>query len=568
MQAQHHSIATRGKAAGALALITAALVAASPGSHAANAPEPLPPPPELTTGVAAGGVSYPASRYGGGTRNFSRPQDAPYDPYATPASSYLPPLPNTPAAEYPQSQQGLQSDRAGVSVPHMQAPPMTALPSGGFAVSPPASSMPEDYFNLPLVEAGGIPGIVMPEYNDEFYDPGMYDPATGKRIIQPGLGTRQLEPFFDLAKGCEKAALDARRVNDEYTYRMKLKEAVDGYMEIISMADASTAAREEAWYGVARCEYRRENWWRAFDALERSFPTDFVRAEVEGRVKLEMFIGERMWRLGHSHVPGASQDGVPLSGYEAADRVYMAAIFNQPGAKDAPLALLRRGDAAAMNQNWNDAARFYRTVVQYYPESEAAMQARSSLAEAVYRQEWPAGMPESARVDLATVMDDVENAERRLSMPAEERRRRAVVLANDLEATNKLRQAKDYMTKMRVKKSRDAAVFLLGDVVSHYPDTEQAREAADLLRDMGIEPPMKLSDGSRFPLAPPSPETTARNAARQAARNGAGSVRVDGQDDEEPQPRNQINYSPAPELRYTPTRAPNVAAPGSPLDER
>lgn len=522
----------------ALALVTTLLLSAVPGLHAGTAPEPLPPPPEL---LDAGPmvVTRPA-------RNYSRPQDAPYDPYATPAAAYLPPLPNTPAADFADSQMGRQSDRAGVTVPNLSAPPMASFPQGGFAVSPPSSAMPDDYFNLPLVEAG-IPGVVMPEFNDEFFDPGMYDARTGKRILQPGLDARRLEPFFELAKGSEKAALEARKRNDEQTYRLELIKAIDGYNEIVAMADASTEAREEAWYGVARCEYRRENYWRAFDALERSFPREFDKAEVEGRVKLEMYIGERLWRIGHAMVPGVIQDGLGLTGYQAASRVYAAAVFNQPGAKDAPLALLRRGDAAAMETNWQEAAKFYRTVVQYYPESEAAMQARSSLAEAVYRQEWPAGMPEAARTDLASVMDNVEKTERRLSPPAEERRQRAVVLANDLEANNKLRQAKDYMTKMRVKKSRDAAVFLLGDVVSHYPDTEQAREAADLLRGMGLEPPLVLSDGSRFPLVAPEEGAPGR---------GAGSVRVERQYDEEPQPRNQINYSPAPELHYSPTTLP------------
>jgi tetratricopeptide (TPR) repeat protein len=164
--------------------------------------------------------------------------------------------------------------------------------------------------------------------------------------------------------------------------------------------------------------------------------------------------------------------------------------------------MLRRGDAMAMEENWEEAAKFYRSAIEYYPESEPAMQARSSLAEAVYRQEWPAGFPEAARSDLARVMSDVERNDEILSGPAEERRRRAVALANNLEAENLLRTAKSYMSQIRVRKSRDAAVFQLGEIVSRYPDTEQAAEAEGLLREMGIEPPMRLAEGNRFPIAP------------------------------------------------------------------
>ena len=342
-----------------------------------------------------------------------------------------------------------------------------------------------------------------------------------------GLSVRQLTPFFALAKGSEGEAMDATRRGDDAAAQEQLGKAVAAYTEIIGMADAGTEAREEAWYGVARCEYRRGNWWRSFDALERSFPKRFERPEVEGRIKLEMYIGERLWGMGTKPVPGAMADGSQLNGYQAASRVYKAAIFNQPTAQDAPLALLRRGDASGLEGNWKEAAGFYRQVVTYYPESEPAMQARSSLTEAVYRQEWPTGFPEAARDDLNVVMDDVERSDpASLSPEAEERRQRAVAIANNLEAETKLRHAKEYLRSIRVKKSRDSAVFLLGDIVSHYPNTSQAGEASDILRGMGIEPPMVLSDGSRFPLARP---WTGTDPAASGAGSTGGSVELEGQ---------------------------------------
>jgi tetratricopeptide (TPR) repeat protein len=293
------------------------------------------------------------------------------------------------------------------------------------------------------------------------------------------------------------------------------------------MADAGNEAREDAWYGLARCEYRRGNWWKAFDALERSFPRKFDRSEVAGRIRLEMFIGEHLWRLGEARIPDTSSNGELLTGYRAASLVYAAAIFNQPIAADAPLALLRRGDAAAMDRDWEAAEKFYRQVVEYYPESEPAMQARSSLAEMVMRR-YSLELPEAARNDLGSIMDDVERADAGLSGAAEERRRRAVAVANDMEAETKLRHAKEYLKNVRVRKSRDAAVFLLGDLVSHFPGTIQAGEAADILRGMGIEPPMTLSDGDRFPIT--SGWDGRRDVDGERDFFPGGSVAVDRQD--------------------------------------
>ncbi len=359
--------------------------------------------------------------------------------------------------------------------------------------------MPDEYFNLPIDDEG-IPGVVMPEIDGSYAEPGGSVAAVG-RPRQLGLTIRQLAPWFSLAKGSEGEALDAKKRGDDAAYKDQLGKSIGAYMDIVNMADASTDAREEAWYGIARCEYRLANWWKAFEALERSFPEYYEKNEVAGRMKLEMYIGERMWRMGNETVADAkSIDGKPLTGYQAASRIYGAAVFNNPTDPDTALALLRRGDSAALDQNWKEASRYYRQVVEYFPESEQAMQARSSLTESIYRQEWPTGFPEAARTDVASLMDDVERADSRLSGEAEERRQRAVSLANNLEAETKLRHAKEYLKSFRVKKSRDAAVFLLGDVCSRYPNTTQANEAADILRGMGIEPPVQLSDGKRFPL--------------------------------------------------------------------
>ncbi|MDR1613287.1 MAG: tetratricopeptide repeat protein, partial [Planctomycetota bacterium] len=262
-------------------------------------------------------------------------------------------------------------------------------------------------------------------------------------------------------------------------------------------------AREEAWYGVARCEYRRRNWWRAFDALERSFPKSFVPDEVAGRVRLEMFIGERLWRVGDNPAPEAVAEGRQLSGYQAAAKVYAAVLFNQPNANDAPLALLRRGDAAALYHDYEEAAKHYRQLIAYYPDSEHALRARSSLAEAIYRREWPTGFPEAARDDALSVMADVERARGALSDEAAIRRERAVAVANDLEAETKLRHAKEYLSGMRLRKSREGAIFLLKDVVARYPDAPQAGEAREMLLALGVEPPAPAAPVSPFAVPEP-----------------------------------------------------------------
>ncbi len=476
-------------------------------------PAPLPPPPELLGETAGPLPELPANPEE--TRRALEP----------PAAIAPAPIEPAPAVVY-----GGSVAAAPMTVPAPRTVATIRAPLSDMTVSPPSRHMPEDYFNLPL-EDEAVPGVVLPEIDRAYYARMGGAAAPARRQAAPGMSVRQLEPYFALAKGSEAMALESSQKGDEQVYREQLGKALDAYMAIIAMADASTEAREEAWYGVARCEYRRGNWWQAFDALERSFPKKFEKGEVAGRIKLEMYIGERLWRMGNDPVAGANPDGAPLTGYQAASRVYAAAIFNQPTAQDAPLALLRRGDAAALEKDWKEAAKFYRQVIEYYPESEQAMQARSSLTESIYRQDWPAGFPEAARSDVALIMDDVERADSRLSDDALERRKRAVTVANDLEAETKLRQAKGYLKSIRVRKSRDAAVFLLGDIVSFYPNTPQAGEAADLLRRLGVQPPATLADGTRFPLTAGGSGAGAAPGQEIDFGIGGGSVRVEGQSD-------------------------------------
>lgn len=451
-------------------LVASVGIAASAWSAEPEIPAPLPPPPELLGDLPFAPDETPDAPAGYG-RYAINPQPIPLPPPQPPPGGVVRPV----VADTPTPQ------------------------PAGLTVSPPRR-MPAEYFDLPL-DSGGVPGVVMPELDETFAEPlPAGAPAFAGRPLAQGMSIRQLEPFFALAKGSEGAALEAREKNDEAAYFDQLRKSMAAYQDIIDMADAGHEAREEAWYGVARCEYRMGNWWRAFDALERSFPKQYEKSEVAGRIRLEIYIGERLWRMGNDLVADADPEGNQLNGYQAASRVYAAVVFNNPNSEDTALALLRRGDAAALESQWEDAARFYRQVVEYFPESEAAMQARSSLTEAIYRQEWPRGFPEAARNDVASIMDDVERADSRLTEEAEGRRQRAVQVANELEADHKLKQAKEYMRSFRVKKSRDAAVFLLGDICSLYPGTAQAEEAAGMLQGMGIEPPMVLSDATRFPL--------------------------------------------------------------------
>ena len=477
-------------------------------------PEPLPPPPELLNEAAR--IAEDAAAIS--------PSVNPYAPRIV----YTAPDAVDPA---------LAAQMA--PPPELLVPEPTPLPGGtvripvegggyvsrGFVVSPPSTTMPADYFDLPMNE-NAIPGVLLPEMDIPAASSRPARRGAPAAPVKTGMTMKQLDPFFALAKGSEGAALNARSNGDNAAYYDQLGKARAAYQEIVSMADAGSEAREEAWYGIARCDYRLGNWWKAFEALERSFPEEYQAGEVAGRMKLETYIGERLWRFGASPAPDVVVDGVNLDGYRAAAQVYAAVMFNQPTNDDAPLALLRQGDAASFHNEWDEAARHYRTLIEYYPDSEQAMQARASLAESIYRQDWPTGMPEAARRDVQGIMEDVDRADTTLSIEAADRRRKAVGVANERDAEIKLRHAKEYLKSVRGRKSRDGAVFLLKDVVSLYPETSQAAEAADILASLGVESPLPATGGVQYPFGQPTSEYDATGSLAEDIFGG-GYVTLD-----------------------------------------
>lgn len=361
----------------------------------------------------------------------------------------------------------------GTSIPAI--PPMASTPIMTTAVSPPREL--------------DIPGVLLPEpaanesvHAEAVVTPIESPPAIARPRVPTGMTVRQLEPLFMLAKGSESAALEAKKSDDDVAYRDQLSKGVKAYMDIVNQADAGNEAREEAWYGVARCEYRLGNWWRTFEALERSYPKEYSKPDVESRVKLEMFAADRLYSLREAIAPDAVDEDKPLSGYMAAAKVYAAVAFNQPRNAQAPRAVLRGGDIAAFYGKWDEAERFYRQVVKNYGDTDEAMQARASLMEVLYRRDWPSGFPEEGRRDIRLMRDDLERAGSNNSELTKERLRRANSAGAEYEAEIKLNNAIDYMRSVRAgKKAQQAALFLLNDVIDKYPNTKAAADARRIL---------------------------------------------------------------------------------------
>jgi len=288
---------------------------------------------------------------------------------------------------------------------------------------------------------------------------------------------KEFEILLALARG------QYQETSDEEETKSNLTEALAIYRQMIELG-ASGNMRREAFWGAARCCFRLGRLWEAFEAIEQSFPPAFEPQAVAERVALEYQIAVCLMRYGAQQVPDAFADDKPLTGYEAASRVFRAIVYNDARAAQAPLALLGEGDCLGESGDWQGAQKAYRRFLREHPRHELAAEAKAALARALVVS---AAGGKSALVEEAAALAREAEAQEmigeRLRIRLEAyRRARQETLAADLLAKA------DFYLRQKTPQGRKSGVFTLREVMRQFPATKAAQQAARRLAECGEAP--------------------------------------------------------------------------------
>lgn len=276
---------------------------------------------------------------------------------------------------------------------------------------------------------------------------------------------------LELAQGGDKLE-DAKAI-----YRMAIHNGATGY------------ELEEAYMGLARCEYRQSNYWAAFSAIENSFPKSFDNAAVELRIKMELDLAGRLARTGDREATGApfkkDANGQMLpdriSGLEAAAEIYKAVTYNDPKGPYAPRGLLMSARCYKEIGRYLEAEIEYRHLVETFPNSKESQKAQAELVEVLAKKS------ESADKGLeGEVQDEVLSRMLQARTVAKDspELKESVDRAKDAIAETQSKamlEKADFYIQRGNKKSREAAKFVLEDIIKKYPQTEAAKSAVEKL---------------------------------------------------------------------------------------
>jgi TolA-binding protein len=260
-------------------------------------------------------------------------------------------------------------------------------------------------------------------------------------------------------------------------YRMALHNGVTG------------AARREAFLGLARCEESEGNYWEAFKAVESSFPAkeDLLALapaargdEISRRLAAEMRLAAALAPHGAAEV-GRKASGAAVTGWQAAAEVYYAVVYNNPQSELARQALVKRGDILRQAGDYAEAERSYRLLINSFPDTPEVVEAQISLAgllaEKTAAEGGLRGDAERETVAIFRTAATLPN----LAAPLKEKLQDAQQAVNENKAQALLAKVTHYYLPRGNRRERDAAKWMLNDIITRYPATTAATAARELL---------------------------------------------------------------------------------------
>lgn len=274
---------------------------------------------------------------------------------------------------------------------------------------------------------------------------------------------------------------------------MERRGEFDEAMAVYRMAihnDVTGRSKDEAYLGLARCEEKQGNFWKAFLAVESSFPkkeellalpNDRRGAELERRLKIETRLAAALAGLGAAPAPDATaRDGKPLNGFAAAAEVYQAIVYNNPQTTYARQALVKRGDCLRRNREFAAAEKSYRLLINTFPGTPEVAEANIALASLLAEKTSGNGGIRGDDEREATAIFNAAATVPDMKPELKEKLEEAKSAVDENKAQALLESVKNYYLK-RGRRERESAVFLLSDIIARYPRTDAAREAGELL---------------------------------------------------------------------------------------
>jgi tetratricopeptide (TPR) repeat protein len=264
------------------------------------------------------------------------------------------------------------------------------------------------------------------------------------------------------------------------------EKALGQYDLLLKKFPSSEEARK-GYFGRGLCLYKLGEYLEAFENIEKSFPKSPVKKEIDKRCALEYQIGRKLMAEKNKIVKeGGGFLKKSETGYQVAARIFKAILYNDPANKIAPEALFSLGECEYAMGRYKHARQAYMRLVTYHADSSLVPIAKLRAAKCYASKAH--GKTNSSRAIENTMraeelVKSVRETAEAVNVDSRELQNTAK-LVESKKAAEMLESAKYYL-RIHKKGSKNSAIFILNDIISRYPGTYSAKEAAGLLKKYG-----------------------------------------------------------------------------------
>lgn len=294
----------------------------------------------------------------------------------------------------------------------------------------------------------------------------MWTPESGKWISEKNIEKKSAMLLYEQAQGFEQAG--------------DIPKALGVYRKLIRQYPASSIA-PDAQYWVGHLLEEQGEYYKAFKEYQKV---------IENYPSYKKFneILEREYQIGNLYLAGEKLKLMGVAVLPAVDKsveIFESIVRVAPYSPIAPRAQFNIGEAYRKIRRYSDAIPEYQKVVENYPESDLALEARYQIGQCSYQKTLKASYDQTG-TDIA--LDSMQTFVRK-----HKDSKKSVEMQQRMDELVQRKAKKSFNIAEFYRKSRadEAAIIYYQDVIDNFPQTELAKLSAKKIDEVAAKPSRK-----------------------------------------------------------------------------
>lgn len=252
------------------------------------------------------------------------------------------------------------------------------------------------------------------------------------------------------------------------------RKALEEFKKVIAYYERSEAAAEAQYY-IGRCHEELQNPYHAFLAYQKVIENYPFSQRIDEIIKQEYDIAERLFQGEKVKFVGMPFKATP----EQAIEVYKKVVANAPYSKYAPVAQYRIGQLYKRLQFYREALEAFQRIVEDYPDSEIADDARFQVAICASSGSLSSAYDQKLTSEAIAKFEEFARKHPDSELVKEARKERSGLMEKKAKSLYEIAQF--YEGRKRYK----SAIIYYKDIVDNFSSTQiapLAMEKAEVLR--------------------------------------------------------------------------------------